>query len=311
MLPNYDLGRATSSYLFKHGHHDTYRITTRQRPYLLRVYAANSCTADQIRAEIDLLNILATHDIPVPTAVPREDGNCLQAVNAPEGSRYAVLFYDTVGQPSQRLTAEQSRQWGQTTALLHTLTDQHAPVYDRPHYDTIQFINEPLAMLKTFQPYAHRKKSIQYLKEVAVILKDEVQRLPCEAPVYGLCHANLVLDTVYFTDHQPPMLTNFDEFGYSWRVYDLAIVFWTHIFDRNTIYKGRKRVRDAFLNGYIGVRSLSDDEQRALPSFVLLHHLRQLGQDIRWGGQLGINWMTSDYFDHFLQFTHEWLTKPW
>ncbi len=327
VLSRYEFGENVTCHLLTRGLNDSYLVTAAptaapdptttviktaaSRKAILRVYTGGWRTPAQIEAEIALLDLLAAHDIAAPTAIKGKDGTTLQALNAPEGTRHAVLFSYLEGAPAHRFTTRQCTAWGKLLARFHALVDKKGATYDRPRFDLAALVDEPLARLEGFSPYAAYSEDIAYLKQVAAMLKTEALRLPTTAPAWGFCHGDVNLSNVLFTEDGAPQLIDFDLCGYGWRVYDIATVIWAFVVDESTIYKGRQNVRDAFLAGYQSVRKLSKAELSALPFFVLLRHLWLLGSGIRLSREFGVGWLVGGYFEHYMQFLREWLTEPW
>jgi Ser/Thr protein kinase RdoA (MazF antagonist) len=65
---------------------------------------------------------------------------------------------------------------------------------------------------------------------------------------------------------------DFDDAAFGWHMYDLAVAL--VFYERNHGFTG---LRDALVEGYRGVRALSDEALRLLPMFLLIRRMVQLG----------------------------------
>ncbi len=78
---------------------DTYRVWTSAGLYILRVYPRRRRTFAEINAELDFLAYLHSQGAPVSIPVVQRNGERLLTLQAPEGTRYAVLFTYAQGEP--------------------------------------------------------------------------------------------------------------------------------------------------------------------------------------------------------------------
>src|SRR5688500_4954137 len=107
---------------------DVYRVDARQGPAVLIVYRPGRRTAEEITAELDLLDHLAERGpaagVSVAPALRTTGGERLIRLTAPEGTRFAVLFRFAEGRLLERTPEpELARRYGQIVARLHGLTD--------------------------------------------------------------------------------------------------------------------------------------------------------------------------------------------
>src|SRR6218665_3868766 len=103
VIEKYSLSPTAGITFLKRGFNDTYLIKTDKNKYILRVYKHNWRSPQSIKSEIDLLNYLSKNDVPVSVPVIDRSGNYMQALQAPEGPRNAVLFTYASGNPVKKL----------------------------------------------------------------------------------------------------------------------------------------------------------------------------------------------------------------
>jgi Ser/Thr protein kinase RdoA (MazF antagonist) len=98
--------------------------------------------------------------------------------------------------------------------------------------------------------------------KVAEKVGDVMQQLGRGANVFGLIHADAHLDNVLF-DGQQARLIDFDDCGFGYRMYDVAVALWElrHRDDYPTF-------KDAFVRGYTEHRPLSAEQMEHLDAFI-------------------------------------------
>ena len=102
----YSLPSPLTCQFWNHSINDSYLVKAGETNFMLRVAPANWRSLEEIKAEIDLLHFLNRHQLVVPQPVAKKDGSFIQALNAPEGIRYAILFTFVPGaSPSMTETA--------------------------------------------------------------------------------------------------------------------------------------------------------------------------------------------------------------
>jgi Ser/Thr protein kinase RdoA (MazF antagonist) len=81
--------------------------------------------------------------------------------------------------------------------------------------------------------------------------------------VYGLIHGDLGVDANMLFWHGEPRAIDFDDSGYGYWVYDLAVAL-EHCWQQAAF----PRYRDALLGGYAGLRSLPTEQLDQLELFI-------------------------------------------
>ena len=104
---------------------DVYRVDTRDAAYILKVYMHGRHSRGEIEAEVNFLNDLLDHDIAVAAPVANNDGAYLDEIDAPEGTRCAVLFDALSGDEPQEV-----KSWAQSQlrAIGWPVTQLRRPV---------------------------------------------------------------------------------------------------------------------------------------------------------------------------------------
>lgn len=289
--------------LLQHGDNDTYLVRSANKRYVLRVWHHDDRPLVEAEGEMQLLAALATHNAPVVKPVQRRDGAYVQAVRAPEGTRFIGLFaYAEGSPPGKAINADQAYAYGKAVAHLHTAADQLPATFARPQLDLVRFLDTPLRIITPL--LAHRPHDVAYLKDLAQHLRDQLNRLPQTPPLYGLCHSDLHKTNVLCNQNNQLTIIDFDCCGYGWRTYDLAVFFWStrHL-------PQAAAVRTAFLGGYTEQRSLTALELASIPHFVAAQHICITAVEIEqaarcvWGSEP----ITDAYLDERLGFLRTWM----
>ncbi|MDQ3701713.1 MAG: phosphotransferase, partial [Chloroflexota bacterium] len=250
ILPLYDLPPPLSCRLLQAGDNDTYLVhaggptSPERRRYALRVYRHAKHSAREIQGEVDVLALMARSGIAVAPAIAQRDGSCIGELNAPEGTRYAVLFAFAGGALAGfDMTPEQSHRYGQQVARLHAVVDAAPETFPRPSIDLSFLLDRPLDRLS--QSFPHRQGEVSAVRSLARHLRKTLEALPATAPQFGLCHGDLHKRNVLFDERNEPIILDWDCAGYGWRAYDVAVLLWS------TALQGLgTALWDAYLAGY-------------------------------------------------------------
>ena len=219
--------------LIKATSRDVYRVDTRQGPSVLAVYRHDRRSADQIEAELDVLDDLAERgpsvDVAVAPALRTVTGERLLALAAPEGTRCAVLFRYAQGSSlGIAPDAEVARRYGQLVARVHALTDDWLATSTRarlrPALDATLLVDRSLQGIEGL--LRDRPSDLAGLQPVAVLLRRRLAGLPREAPGYGLVHGDVIPQNLLVASDGRLTLLDFDFSGPGWRVFDVATYLW-------------------------------------------------------------------------------------
>jgi Ser/Thr protein kinase RdoA (MazF antagonist) len=245
---------------------DTYQVTAASGAAILRIYPAGRRTEAEILAELDVLAYLHAAGLSVSVPIRHPTGERLLALQAPEGTRYAVLFTYAPGQPlSQHCTPQNVRAFGHMLAQMHVLMDQLPQLPLRLQLDIQTLLDHPLAAIE--RVFGERAADWKFLGQVAAALRPRLAALPTDPPLYGLCHGDVGSANAHVTVEGQITLFDFDLCGPGWRAYDMG----TFLIDEP------QAIAEAFLEGYQSVRLLSAMEQAAIPLFQIAQSIWVLG----------------------------------
>ncbi|MCP4540558.1 MAG: phosphotransferase [Chloroflexi bacterium] len=242
--------------------------------YLLRVHQPGVQATDAIELELTWMAAMRHEaDLPIPEPVPTLDGSLLTQASIPgipEERNCSLLHWVKGRRITKRLRPHHLRAQGQLMARLHNfsthwqrppgLTKRHhnwnGMFQDNPTADLSFSIDEVWALLP--QSYVEPFKFVtQQMRQVM----DELGQGP---DVYGLIHADLAADANLLFWHGEPHVIDFDESGFGYWVYDLAVAL-EHCRETGEY----ARFRDALLEGYAESRSLLEEQLQHLELFTV------------------------------------------
>jgi Ser/Thr protein kinase RdoA (MazF antagonist) len=299
---DYDIGRAHTCRLWNRGLNDTYLIKTDHHDYMLRVYRANWRSAAEIRYELDVLAHLEQKGIPVATPLRRNDGTFIRALNAPEGTRYMVLFRYA---PGQALSYDEDVSiavaYGSAVGRIHAALDDFDSPHARFRLDLNHLIDTPLVSIQPL--LAHRAADWHYLQRLADHLRGQIASLPQGALAQGVCHGDFHGWNAHISDDKIITFFDFDCCGWGWRAYDIAVFRWSvKLF---TTAKEQERWQH-FVQGYTQEHPLNAIDQAVVPLFIGIRHIWLMGLQTGNGQDWGFGWMNDAYFDRALTFLRTW-----
>lgn len=227
-----------------------WRVDSGRGCHALRLHRPGLRSADQIGSELDFMAALARAGLCVP---------------APLASASGVLWHDLDGRlvdvlgwlPGRVLTPDTPRArreacfraLGCEMARLHRIADGwHLPRrFSRPAWDLDGLTGEnPLwGRWQNHPSLTHEDRA--RLAEVQMLAR---QRLRDARLDFGLIHADLVIENVLYEGSQP-WLIDFDDFGWGYRLFDLATAIWRA--EREPDFTP---ARDALIGGYLNERPL-------------------------------------------------------
>ncbi|WP_441958078.1 phosphotransferase enzyme family protein [Paenibacillus sp. TAF43_2] len=269
---HYGIHESARLHYFLRGMNDTYILETEQGKYIFRVYRADRRNQSEIAFELDLLNDLHAKGISVSVPIEKNDGTFINEFLVPEGVKYGVMFSFADGQEKRMQHPEDSRLFGASVAQIHQAADDFTSEHTRGELDLEHLIDNPLRIIK--QHMENRQEDYQFLNELVMRLKDQLN-IHLEAGLdFGICHGDLHGNTnVAFTENGTLTHYDFDICGYGWRAYDIAEFRLAREIHSRHDKEEVERLWDAFICGYREIRSIGENDIQAVPIFVALRQL--------------------------------------
>lgn len=242
------------------------------RQYLLRIHQPGYQKVEAIELELSWL-LAARHDadLPVPEPVQTLDGRLLVQVSMPgvPGGRTCSLLRWLRGRAlSSGIRPRHYRAQGRLMARLHDHAAhwQSPPGLSKRHWDwdgLFKDVEGTDLTASEIWPLVPRTY-VEPLRAVAREAGEVMSQLGKGPEAYGLIHADLGLDANVLFRHGEAIAIDFDDSGYGYWVYDLAVAL-EHCRD-DVAYT---QFRDALLNGYSEVRTLPPAQLQHLDLFLV------------------------------------------
>lgn len=295
VLSHYDLGSIESCILWNRGLSDIYLVKSAHQSYILRISHHHWRSLPDIDFELELLNFLHQHHLPVAYPIPTNGQTLFVTIPALEGDRYAALFPYAEGEvPLGDLDCEQAELFGNTLSKLHVIGQDfhyHAP----PKLLTQEYLLDN--SLKKIAPFLETKpQELDYLKRKITDIKAQLNNLPQEAPYWGVCWGDPHSGNSHFTSDNAITVFDFDQCGYGWRAFDVAK------FLQVALSAGiSRKTRDAFFDGYQKVQKLSEIEIDCLQALTQTAHIWNWAINIEGAAVHSWSRLDNSYFHKRLQ----------
>jgi Ser/Thr protein kinase RdoA (MazF antagonist) len=262
--------------LINHSENLTYRVEEERGPgYALRLHREHYQSRANIESEFAWVTALREAGIRTPVAVEGVDGSVVQTVQHPAKpiSRHCDLQIWEPGEPLNpksmetlvllgELNArihEQARQWKRPQGFIRQAWDEDGLLGAHPIWGRF----EDLAALTPEAARQLGQARDRARAELIAFGKDEDR--------FGLIHADLLPENVLVHEGSP-MVIDFDDSGFSWRLYDLATVLNYAVAADHV-----EAMREGWLEGYRRVAPIPDAHLAHLPALIAARHLISLG----------------------------------
>ncbi|MCF2444253.1 phosphotransferase [Dyadobacter sp. CY345] len=268
----YQLANSVSCKLLKTGISHTYLITTDTEKFVFRIYSLNWRTKAEILEEIRLVNLLKENEVTVSYPIADADGEFIKELNAPEGTRFGVLFSHAKGAKLINYSTETHFAVGQSMAQIHRLTENFK--LDRVNYTSDILLTQSFERLKLFLDAQHPE--MIYMADLKDRLKQCFLETDFSKVRNGAVHLDIWFDNMHFTNQQEVTIFDFDFCGNGPLVLDIGyyVMQLYHLERDETEYKLKL---ESFLKGYESIIQISDEEKRSLPFFSTSIYFFYLG----------------------------------
>ena len=268
VVKDYCIPTPDSCRFLTRGAADVYRVKTATSNFYLKVYRPPQ-SLEQTEAEALFVVALAAAGIPVVKPVPRNQGRFAYQVSASEGIRPMLLFEQAPPPLPSQLDKALLSQMGEKVALMHAAADEFDTDFGIPEMQHESFLEEQVYYTSRFLSEQDRA----YLCDVSKRLGHVLQQLS-ETSDFGLCHADLVMSNLRLTTEGIITLFDFGNVSKTWRVLELAIVYWS----LGHRYRDcREHVWKAFLQGYESIRPLPEAFSEHVAVMLVLRQIGFLG----------------------------------
>lgn len=256
----YGLGNTTGCRIFRLAMNHLYIVHDGGEKYVFRVYTHQWRSRLEVEEELRLLILLKDVGRPVAFPVADQSGAFIREIEAPEGTRYGVLFSYAKGIKTAKFSAETSFLIGQALAKVHQSTENLE--LKRMSYTTETLLRNPVARIKAF--YHQNISENEFLESLSRFLAVKMEAVDPQYMRYGAVHLDVWFDNLHIDDEKHVTFFDFDFCGNGYLCLDISYflfqLFATHLNEAE--YEAKAA---AFIKGYETVTEISNGEKKFLP----------------------------------------------
>ena len=244
------------------------------RELVLRVHRVGYSSAEEIRSELAWMNALRRDGV-IETAAPLPgvDGELVQTLVSPSGrpSRYAVAFERLPGTEPE--AGADAPRWferlGELTARMHAHAKSWRlpPGFRRKRWDMDAMVGEKGFWGSWRDAAGLDERGVAVLEQALSLIRARLDIYGVGSERFGLVHADLRLANL-LADDAHLRIIDFDDCGFSWYLYDFATA--VSFIENDAMVPELLR---AWVAGYVKAATLSAEEKREIPTFVVLRRI--------------------------------------
>lgn len=273
-LDCYSVGKIEKIKFINYGENATFKIITKNSNYLLRLCRPDYHSPSALNEEINWLRTLNTFNVPKPVLLKNK--KYLGNISSLDGSinRNFILFKWQNGRFFENeLSLKQMHKIGELVGQLHQLT-KNKKVQHRKYWDAKGLAGEPTkfgSLLNLTQASLQQQKFInkarlQLFSKLTAFQKKYPRKM-------GLIHADIHFGNL-FQSKGKITLIDFDDCGYGFYVYDLAVILisYQQNFNKNKFLK----YKNELLEGYKKYREWGSADEEILVDLMRARRLLML-----------------------------------
>ena len=271
---------------------DTYKLSSSKRRYALKVYRTCWRTRADLEWEMAALEHIESRGVDVVKPILRKDRSAITEVNAPEGTRSAVLFEWANGTAPKYTEARHAREYGCLLAKLHDAGAGVPLKCARPAMDRAYLLEEPLSRIRT--RLIDRPDLLTKLAALEARVSTRLGEAERDCLDWGFCHGDVWLNNARF-DGNRLVLFDFDFAAPGWRIFDLASYRW------DARRRGvEHRAWNPFIEGYLEIRPVIQASLRFVDLFMILKHLWTTAFFIERAPETGTNFLSDEDLEEMI-----------
>ncbi|MBF0318973.1 MAG: phosphotransferase [Nitrospirae bacterium] len=303
ILPLYDFSGHVKCELLFHNTNDIYLISDGNRKYYMKLFGYGGKSGKEIDDILYLIENLGKNEICVSLPLTSKDGKKRLTIEAPEGRRSLVIFDGLQGERLNLKDMRQVYEYGRTVALLHNCCDNDGLKLQSYHLNIDNIFTSPIEYLQNnmYDKTGYR----DFLAALADRLRKQIAQLPMQSPMYGICHGDLNLSNVLWSNTGNVMLMDFDDCCRFWRIYDLSVFLW-NLWALIKNSRNRKRLWNTYIDGYRQQRNLSRTELKMIPVFLFVRHFEFISFNLSTSKHFGTGWFDVSFFDKHIDYLRKW-----
>lgn len=256
----YNLSAHTQCTLLRAAMNHLYVVSDGANTFVFRVYTHGWKSKLEISEELRLLNHLKRNRVPVSFPIPDSSGKLIQEFDAPEGTRFGVLFSYASGEKIAKFSAEASYAIGQALGKMHQSTANFD--IERISYGTKTLLDDSLPNIA--KRFKNDLPEVRFLHSLADLLTAKFETAAREQLRWGAVHLDIWFDNLHIGENNHITFFDFDFCGNGWLVLDVSY-FLFQLLATNLDENDYRAKAEHFLKGYTELSTLNEAERALLP----------------------------------------------
>jgi len=294
VVPLYPIRNPQTCEFWCRGINDSYKVTSDEGSFLLRVYRKEWRGLSEIEFEVGALQHLHSKGAKVAYPLKSIKGSYITSIKAPEGMRHVLITKFADGNALKYKDDNDAILYGRHAAEIHELSSAFTTQHPRYELNLTHLVDEPLEYIRPF--FTNRKKDWAFIKRYSAFLSEQVNSAELSELDYGFCHGDFHCGNAHKHNDEVTFF-DFDACGFGLRVYDLAVFKWAARLDE----KEQERW-ELFLEGYRQVREISNNDLRLVDTFVAIREIWLMGLLLGNSDDFSKEWMYNTYLDKSITF---------
>lgn len=250
------------------------------KPAALRLHRPGYQSEAAIRSELDWMGALAERGMRVPSPIPTTDGNLVISMGSDQLATMVTWVEGAPigesGVPLEGTAEEQAalyRKVGAELAKLHNLTDEITlpDGFTRHRWDIPGLLGDDPFWGRFWECPALSEDDRNVVLRARAVAHDLATVYLENGADFGLIHADVLRENV-FVHNGFLTLIDFDDAGFGFRLYDLAVMM-----TQNVDEPAYEAIKSAALAGYRDHRALSQEAEDLLPMFLMMRRFASMG----------------------------------
>ena len=256
--------------------------------YALRLHRPGYNSFEELNSEVNWAQALREAGIYVPKQIKTKVGaNYAQVVPTDSQITHQVGLIEWLdGEPLAGLIKDSDKQQievyyfqlGELMAQVHNQsTEWRTPSsFVRRSWNASGLVGKNPLWGRFWQVDELDKAQVDLLSRARANLNLELENFELSDDTFGMIHADLHARNV-LVNNKKLQIIDFDDCGYGWHAYELAIAEADAIGSIDGDVIKPKDIRSALVNGYKSIRTIKKGFERMLPPLAMVRHLIQLG----------------------------------
>lgn len=267
-------------YLSLGAENDSILVDTTKGKFVLRFYGeehgyVGKREITHILYEIDLMNFFRENNLPIPQVYKSISGDYLETIQINGKDKKYSLLELVNGVTPTNFSKEMVRQVAKVMAKMHNVVGEFKTDNDRSWPGTmIEMVNDRVTILEKSQEVSPQ---IDKVRELVLKWQGSIKDLDDNELLRGPIHGDIMFENMMFEGDKLAGIFDFDDCRESYFIEDIVKTLLHKFQDSSESLFGvdGKNV-DVFLEEYQEIRSLSPQEEAALPLFFQTRMIYEL-----------------------------------